>query len=200
MSIHHSASAGTNGQPLVEMANEPAMAAEDRFVRRWGQMSRAWGVGRTVAEVYALLYVRGQPQCADDVVRRLNISRGGASASLRTLCDSGAVRRLDRPGDQRDYYAVTRGIRELVGTVAIGRQRRGLWPVLDAVREGRRILDDTATGLSKADDVAFARCRARLGHVEECLVALDHLLGEVASRLQVAVEEPGERSAGQRTS
>src|SRR5687768_16887281 len=70
--------------------------AQDLFIRRWGEMGQTWGINRTMAEIHAFLYITGIPQCTDDVMERLNISRGNASMSLRGLCDWGIVRRMHR--------------------------------------------------------------------------------------------------------
>src|SRR3954471_20707049 len=68
--------------------------AQDTFIRRWGEMGQTWGINRTMGEIFAFLYITGQPQCTDDVMGRLNISRGNASMSLRALCDWGIIRRI----------------------------------------------------------------------------------------------------------
>ncbi|MBL8757038.1 MAG: hypothetical protein JNK35_01260, partial [Phycisphaerae bacterium] len=52
------------------------MDAEDRFVAAWGQMGSTWGVSRTMAEAHALLFITGRPLCTDEVMERLEISRG----------------------------------------------------------------------------------------------------------------------------
>src|SRR4051812_21109917 len=75
--------------------------AQDLFIRRWGEMGQTWGINRTMAEIHALLYITAQPQCTDDVMDRLNISRGNASMSLRALCDWGIIRRLHKRGERR---------------------------------------------------------------------------------------------------
>ena len=37
--------------------------SQDLFIRRWGEMGQTWGINRTMAEIHALLYITGQPQC-----------------------------------------------------------------------------------------------------------------------------------------
>src|SRR5918992_1041177 len=78
--------------------------AQDMFIRRWGEMGQTWGINRTMAEIHAYLYITAQPQCTDDVMERLHISRGNASMSLRALCDWGIVRRLHKRGERREYF------------------------------------------------------------------------------------------------
>ena len=78
--------------------------AQDRFIAIWGQMAGAWGISRTMAEVHALLFITGESLCTDDVMDRLEISRGNASMSLRALLDWGIVERAHRRGDRKEYF------------------------------------------------------------------------------------------------
>src|SRR3954468_11886282 len=87
--------------------------AQDLFIRRWGEMGATWGINRTMAEIHALLYIVGQPCCTDDVMERLNISRGNASMSLRALCDWGIIRRLHRRGERREYFETLNDVWEM---------------------------------------------------------------------------------------
>src|SRR3978361_2543366 len=91
--------------------------AQDLFIRRWGEMGQTWGINRTMAEIHALLYICGIPCCTDDVMERLNISRGNASMSLRALCDWGIVRRLHKRGERRGYFKRFGDVGEVFSTI-----------------------------------------------------------------------------------
>src|ERR1041384_3170136 len=89
----------TSGMSAMHQAGGgPLREAQDRFVAAWGQMGTAWGISRTMAEVHALLYIPGQPMNTDDIMERLQISRGNASMSLRALLDWGIVQRTHKIG------------------------------------------------------------------------------------------------------
>src|SRR4029079_247053 len=87
-------------KPLTE-TQQQLRTAQDLFIRRWGEMGQTWGINRTMAEIHALAYITGQPQCTDDVMERLNISRGNAVMTMRALCDWGIIRRLHKRGERR---------------------------------------------------------------------------------------------------
>src|ERR1700749_5050669 len=91
----------------------PLRGVQDLFIRRWGEMGQVWGINRTMAEIHALLYIVGTPQCTDDVMERLDISRGNASMSLRALCDWGIVRRMLRRGERREYFETLSDVWEM---------------------------------------------------------------------------------------
>lgn len=118
--------------------------AQDRFIAAWGQMGGAWGISRTMAEVFALLYITGQAMNTDDVMERLEISRGNASMSLRALQDWGIVARVHRRGDRKEYFEAERDVWTMFKTIALERKKRELDPVLASLYEVRDM-----TGIEK---------------------------------------------------
>src|SRR3979409_265377 len=120
--------------------------SQDLFIRRWGEMGATWGINRTMAEIHALLYIVGQPCCTDDVMERLNISRGNASMSLRALCDWGIIRRQHRRGERREYFESLTDVWEMFSIIAAERKRREMDPVLETIKQCQRMLDEMSAG------------------------------------------------------
>src|SRR5882757_5565710 len=89
--------------PAAKPIDQTLKTAQDLFIRRWGEMGQTWGINRTMAEIHAFLYITALPQCTDDVMERLNISRGNASMSLRALCNWGIIRRLHKRGERKEF-------------------------------------------------------------------------------------------------
>src|SRR5437667_2297776 len=137
------------------------VTAQDLFIRRWGEMGQTWGINRTMAEIHALLYIVAQPLCTDDVMERLNISRGNASMSLRALCDWGIVRRLHKRGERREYFESLGDVWEMFSLIAAERKRREMDPVLETIRQCQQMLDESHLGKSaaKREDVQATRQR-----------------------------------------
>jgi HTH-type transcriptional regulator, glycine betaine synthesis regulator len=134
--------------------------AQDTFIRRWGEMGQTWGISRTMAEIHALLYITGQPLCTDDVMERLNISRGNASMTIRALCDWGIVRRAHHRGERRQYFQSLDDVWEVFSIIAAERKRRELDPVLQAIKQCNQMLDDAALGKgAKRTEVQLTRQR-----------------------------------------
>ena len=135
------------------MTREPADAlreAQDRFVAAWGQMAGAWGISRTMAEVYALLHISGGAMCTDDVMARLQISRGNASTSLRALQDWGIVTLVTRRGDNKDYkkyFEAEQDVWGLFRAIVRERMKREVEPLLASLYEIRDL-----TGIERSRD------------------------------------------------
>ena len=141
--------------------------AQDLFIRRWGEMGQTWGINRTMAEIHALLYICGIPLCTDDVMERLNISRGNASMSLRALCDWGIIRRLHKRGERREYFESLSDVWEMFSIIAAERKRREMDPVLETIKQCHRMLGESALGRSAAQQEQIQLTRQRLSGMEE---------------------------------
>lgn len=119
-------------------ARHPGLTeAQDRFVAAWGQMGSSWGISRTMAEVQALLYITGEPLNTDDIMERLQISRGNASMSLRALLDWGIVARAHKRGDRKEYFVAERDIWSMFRAVVRERIKREVDPLLASLYEIR---------------------------------------------------------------
>lgn len=141
--------------------------AQDTFIRRWGEMGQTWGINRTMAEIHALLYITGVPLCTDDVMERLNISRGNASMSLRALCDWGIIRRMHKRGERREYFESLGDVWEMFSIIAAERKRREMDPVLETIKQCQHMLDESSLGKAAAKREDVQLTRQRLAGMEE---------------------------------
>src|SRR3954471_7606377 len=148
-------------------ADQQLHTAQDLFIRRWGEMGQTWGINRTMAEIHALLYITAQPQCTDDVMERLNISRGNASMSLRALCDWGIIRRMHKRGERREFFESLGDVWEMFSIIAAERKRREMDPVLETTKQCQKMLDESALGKTAAGAEHIRLTRERLAGMEE---------------------------------
>jgi DNA-binding transcriptional regulator GbsR (MarR family) len=153
--------------PAPKTPLEQLRVSQDLFIRRWGEMGQTWGINRTMAEIHALLYITGQGLCTDDVMERLNISRGNASMSLRALCDWGIIRRLHKRGERREYFESLSDVWEMFSIIAAERKRREMDPVLETIKQCQKMLDEGALGKNAAKREDIQLTRQRLAGMEE---------------------------------
>ncbi|MEM1184486.1 MAG: transcriptional regulator [Planctomycetota bacterium] len=153
--------------------------AEDRFVEAWGRMGSVWGISRTMAEVHALLYITGAPHCTDDVMSRLEISRGNASMSLRALLDWGVIARIHRRGDRKEYYQAEQDVWAIFRAIVRERMKREVDPLLVNLHE---IRDHTRSGDS----------------APEIDTRLDEMIGFLETGTRLAEQFTGPRGPGLR--
>jgi DNA-binding transcriptional regulator GbsR (MarR family) len=88
-----------------------------------------------MAQIHALLFVTGVPLEVNEIMERLQISRGNASMNLRELMDWGVVRRFRHPGDRKDTYISETDPFLTIVKIVKERKRREIDPTTDAIRE-----------------------------------------------------------------
>jgi DNA-binding transcriptional regulator GbsR (MarR family) len=173
----------TEARPKISAVNVEAnlRSAQDTFIRRWGEMGQTWGINRTMAEIHALLYITGTPLCTDDVMERLNISRGNASMSLRALCDWGIIRRLHKRGERREYFESLGDVWEMFSIIAAERKRREMDPVLETIKQCQKMLDESTIGkvAARREDVQLTR--KRLAGMEEFMAVTNKIFQQFVS-------------------
>lgn len=155
--------------------------AQDEFIRRWGEMGATWGINRTMAEIHALCYITGVPQCTDDVMERLHISRGNASMSLRALCDWGIIRRLHKRGERREYFESLSDVWEIFSIIAAERKRREMDPVLETIKKCQQMLDEQTIGKQAAKQEQVRMTRERLASMEEFMSVTNKIFQQFVS-------------------
>ncbi len=177
-----------NAGPTSPSEGEPLDEVEQKFVGLWRRLSTLWGISPTMAEIHGLLFITGEALSMDDVMARLQISRGNASMNLSKLTEWGLVRRAHKRGDRRDYYESLSDVWEMFTLVAAQRKRREIDPMVATLRQCREQL--APGGPAGAGPQAEAR-RRRVNDLLAFLTLVDGLAQrffESHSSLRAAVE------------
>lgn len=125
--------------------------AKQRFILHWGEMGSSWGINRTVAQIYAVLYLSRRPLTADEICETLSVARSTVSAGLHELQNWGVIRVVHVLGDRRDHFETMNDIWEMFRVILNERKRREFDPTLAVLRE-------TVADLSEDEDCdSFAK-------------------------------------------
>ena len=165
------------------------LRSKEAFISHWGEMGSSWGVPRSMAEIHALLFIEGRPLCADEIMDRLQVSRGNVSTTLRQLADWGIVTRVRLRGDRKDHFQAEQDVWTLLSLIVRARKRRELEPLLAALEDASSIAREDA---ESADNPRAAKEHlARLESMQDALKRLDRLsdrfIGRGGKGLDVAV-------------
>ncbi len=116
---------------------------------------RVLGLPRSIGEIYGLLFISPVALSLDDLVTRLQISKGSASQGLRMLKSLGAVREASGGAERRTYYEPAVELKRLVG----GFIREQVRPHLDSGKSKINKLSATAREISDPAGRRFANER-----------------------------------------
>ncbi|MFN0125344.1 MAG: GbsR/MarR family transcriptional regulator [Verrucomicrobiales bacterium] len=109
--------------------------AREQFVTQWGSLGTQWGINRTMAQIHALLMTAPEPLCTDDVMEKLQISRGNAHTNLKDLVDWNLVRIITKKGDRKEYFEAEKDVWKIFITISKERKRREIEPAIRLLRD-----------------------------------------------------------------
>ena len=109
--------------------------AKQKFITQWGIFASQWGINRTMAQVHALLLIAENSLSTDDIMNKLNISRGNTNMNVRELINWQLVHKAIVPGDRKEYFLAEKDIWKVATNIMQERKKRELDPML-------RLLDD----------------------------------------------------------
>lgn len=150
-----------------------------RFIEAGGNTTHAFGLGRMIGRVFALLYLSAGPVSLEDMAARLEVSKASVSIAVRQLLGFQAVLHRVFPGDRRDYYEAETNFAHIL--------RHGIMPGLrkklqSAARQIDRTLaaggsETPATSLKEdAGDAAQAEIQRRLRGAQQLHHRIDLIL------------------------
>lgn len=85
-----------------------------RFIEASGNTTHAFGLGRLIGRMYALLYLHPGPMSLERIAADLKISKASASLTIRQLEQWHAVRHVPVTGDRRHFYEAETAFRMIV--------------------------------------------------------------------------------------
>ena len=165
--------------------------SKEAFIAHWGEMGSSWGVPRSMAEIHALLFIEGKPLCAEEIMDRLQVSRGNVSTTLRQLADWGIVTKTRMRGDRKDFFEAEQDVWTLLSLIVRARKRRELEPLLAALDDARSIARSSEATTDREEARRASEHLARLDAMHDALMRLDRLsdrfIGRGGKGLDVAV-------------
>ena len=117
-------------------ATDDLASQRTAFVEKIGVIAQIDGLPRAAGRVFGLLVWEGGAVAFGDLARRLDLSRGSVSSSVRLLEERGVVRRVARSGDRQDWFEMMPDpFSALLDTAAVrvGRAGAEIGTTLDAL-------------------------------------------------------------------
>ena len=156
----------------------------ESFILHWGEMGSRWGLNRTVAQIYALLYVAGRPLPAEEIADTLKVARSNVSTSIRELQTWGLIARTHAIGDRRDHFAAETDLWTAAARVADARKKREIDPTVAALAQ---CLSDARTDDAIGKD-AVARICAMHDFLETAGGWYDEIRGLPQTKLETLMK------------
>ena len=142
--------------------------------------AQAIGLPKSYGEIYGLYYASNNPLALDDVIERLQISKGSASQGIRFLKSINALNTVYQPGYRRDHHSAETSLRR----IADGLLREKIAP---QIKEGAERLSQLK---SQYDSAELAPMKLKLKNIEAWSKKAELLLPFVTKFLGAKESKP----------
>lgn len=145
-----------------------------------------------MARVYALLYCVEQPLNTDEIMERLQISRGSANMNLRSLVDWSLVEQTTVRDSRKDHYVAETDVWMVTARIIEKREEQEVEPVrehLQAVADHLVPEDEQITGRPDADRELYRRVQNLIDLIDVFEGVTGALLPLVKNRNEVLIQE-----------
>jgi DNA-binding transcriptional regulator GbsR (MarR family) len=113
--------------------------AQQLFIQAWGTLASRWGINKAMAQIHALMMISPDPLSAEDIMEKLEISRGNANINIRELIDWGLLQKILVPGQRREFFSGEKDIWKIARQVAKERKKRELEPILAILEQVSKV-------------------------------------------------------------
>jgi DNA-binding transcriptional regulator GbsR (MarR family) len=142
--------------------------AELRAADAMGRLMEFWGFRRHMGRLWTILYLSPEPMTTADLSETLQLSSSAVSLSLGELVHWGAVRKIWRPGERKDFYQAESSVWKLLRRVYERRE-------LNLIREASEAFGDAQQHLDEARRALGGEDRRRVDYMHQRLSRLNAL-------------------------
>jgi HTH-type transcriptional regulator, glycine betaine synthesis regulator len=119
------------------------------FINNLGRVADFFGFNRLMGQLYAVLFLSPEPLTLDDMVKKLESSKGNVSINIRALERWGLVRQIYKWADRKNYYEAEPDIWKAVSGILQERERKESQQIISSLNQSLEMLEQaskTASG------------------------------------------------------
>ncbi|MDQ8180818.1 hypothetical protein [Pelagicoccus sp. SDUM812005] len=98
---------------MANYSEAPSSETRDAIIAYFVNAAQAFGIPKSIGEIYGLFFATDAPLALDDVIEQLQISKGSASQGIRFLRSINALNPTYIPGDRRDHFKAETSLRRI---------------------------------------------------------------------------------------
>lgn len=117
-------------------------SAKWEMVEAGGRTSQSFGLSRLFGQIYTYLYLSPEAQSLDELAEGLGVSKASVSIASRQLESWGAVRKVWKRGDRKDYYEAETDFRRLISGGLLGALNKKLDSARNQIQRSLQLIDE----------------------------------------------------------
>ena len=110
-------------------------SAKQKFIKTWGDLSSAWGIPKSMAQIHALLLISPKAMDVKSITQFLDISIGNANTNLRNLMEWQLIYKTKGPNKRKDYYQAEKDMWNIFSRILAKRKKQELDPITKSLDE-----------------------------------------------------------------
>jgi len=155
------------------------------FINSLGRVADFFGFNRLMGQLYAALFLSPEPLTLDDMVKRLDSSKGNVSINIRSLERWGLVRQIYKWADRKNYYEAETDIWTAISGILQERERRENSQILRSLTHSIEALEKVSAVASGQEAQVADFYLMRMEMLRKLLQFGDHLLEKMVKGGQV---------------
>lgn len=171
--------------------NDTLYTARLNLIQGLSRISQFWGFPKAMGAIFATLYLSPDPVSLDELVKRVNVTKGAVSTNVRMLERLGMVHKHIILGERKNYYTAETDFWLIVKNMLKEREKTEFDHAIRAVSKSLEMVNSAPVDPAEAELVNFYQQRLRslesffhtLDNLVATLLALDELRTGVIERL-----------------
>jgi len=151
-----------------------------KFILHWAEIGAWSGINRSVAQMFALLYLSPNPLNAEEISETLQLARSNVSNGIHELQGWRLIRVVHVIGDRRDHFETLKDVWEMFAIMMDERRRREF----DPTRKVLQACMDEIERTGGEDPATKLAIRRMLDFFEVMTVFHDQMRGIPAAQMK----------------
>ncbi len=147
------------------------------FINNLGRLADFFGFNRLMGQLYAVLFLSPEPLTLDEMVKRLDSSKGNISINIRALERWGLVHQIYKWADRKNYYEAETDVWKAVSGILQERERKENQQVLHSLSQNMEKLEKVSAVASTSEAELASFYLKRMEVFRRLLQFGDQLLG-----------------------
>jgi len=128
--------------PIEQTPERQLEEVTQRFINNLGRVADFFGFNALMGRLYGVLFLSPKPLSLEEMVEKLDSSKGNVSINIRNLERWGLVRQVYKWGkDRRDYYEAETDIWKAIGRILQERERKESQQMIESLNQSVSMLE-----------------------------------------------------------
>ncbi len=123
------------------------------FINNLGRVADFFGFNRLMGQLYAVLFLSPEPLTLDDMVKKLESSKGNVSINIRALERWGLVQQIYKWADRKNYYEAEADIWKAISGILQERERKESQQIISSLNQSVARLEQASKNASGQEAV-----------------------------------------------